>query len=85
VGNSRQRLAQIRGREIRRLAEQFVASIRELDWQLNLLEHSVERVEEMIEQQFEELATVAKRQGAKNLPIHSRLRGESRPQPERVR
>jgi len=65
VGNSRQRLAQIRGREIRRLAEQFVASIRELDWQLNLLEHSVERVEEMIEQQFEELATVAKRHKAR--------------------
>jgi hypothetical protein len=56
-----------------------------VDWHLNLLEHSVETVEEMIEQQFEELATVAKRQGAKNLPIHSRLRGESRPQPERVR
>jgi hypothetical protein len=55
-----------------RLAEEFVASMRDLGWELDFSEQSVQTLEAMVEQQFEDWrpwrnGKVAK----KNLPIAS--------------
>jgi hypothetical protein len=60
------------GLDMKRLAEQFVASMRDLGWDLDFSEQSVQTLEAMVEQQFEDWrpwrsGKVAK----KNLPIAS--------------
>jgi hypothetical protein len=57
---------------MKRLAEEFVASMRELGWDLDFSEQSVQTLEAMVEQQFGDWrpwrsGKVAK----KNLPIAS--------------
>src|SRR3954470_15584980 len=42
------------GSEMKRLAGEFVALMRELDWELDFSEQSVQTLEEMIERQFED-------------------------------
>ena len=60
------------GPDMKGLAEEFVGLMRDLDWELDYSEQSVQTLEEMIEQQFEDWrlwrsGKVAK----KNLPIAS--------------
>jgi hypothetical protein len=60
------------GPDMTRLAEEFVASMRDLGWELDFSERSVRTLEEMVEGQFEDWrpwrsGKVAK----KNLPIAS--------------
>ena len=60
------------GPDMRRLADEFVGLMRDLDWELDYSEQSVGMLEEMIERQFEDWrpwrnGKVAK----KNLPIAS--------------
>jgi hypothetical protein len=60
------------GPDMKRLAAEFVAAMRDLGWELDYSEQSVRTLEEMIEQQFEDwrpwrTGKVAK----KNLPIAS--------------
>ncbi len=40
------------GPDMKRLADEFVGLMRELDWQLDYSEQSVQTLEEMIERQF---------------------------------
>ena len=60
------------GPDMKRLAEEFVGLMRDLDWKLDFSEQSIQTLEEMIERQFEDWrpwrsGKVAK----KNLPIAS--------------
>jgi hypothetical protein len=60
------------GPDMRRLADEFVHLMRDLDWELDYSEHSVETLEEMIEKQFGDWRPWrGGRPAKKNLPVAS--------------
>ncbi len=60
------------GPDMKRLADEFVGLMRELDWQLDYSEQSVQTVEEMIERQFADWRPWRSgKVGKKNFPVAS--------------
>jgi hypothetical protein len=60
------------GPDMKRLADEFVRLMRDLDWQLDYSEQSVETLEEMIDRQFRDWRPWRRGKVArKNLPIAS--------------
>jgi hypothetical protein len=60
------------GPDMKRIAEEFVREMRELDWELDYAEESVQMLEEMIERQFADWRPWRRGKAAKkNVPIAS--------------
>jgi hypothetical protein len=60
------------GPDMRRLAEQFVESMRELGWELDYSEQSVQTIEDMIERQFSDWRPWRRGKATrKNMPVAS--------------
>jgi hypothetical protein len=58
------------GPDMKRLSDEFVGLMRDLDWKLDYSEESVQTLEEMIEQQFGDWRPWRRgKVAAKNLPV----------------
>ena len=72
LGSTRQMARPDPGPDMKRLSEEFVGLMRDLDWKLDYSEESVQTLEEMIEQQFGDWRPWRRGKVAeKNLPVAS--------------